>query len=112
MLDRPLLALFFAHTLYIPFIMPKINPRNAPGTIIHAAANKVLDKCTARAQLGNPNYCLTFFQGVVVRSSDGKERGVKRVQWKLNANFSILNQEGAEIELKNVDISGCVAYTG
>jgi hypothetical protein len=33
------------------------------------------------------------------------------MQWKLNANFSILNQEqGAEIELKNVDIICMHAY--
>jgi hypothetical protein len=85
--------------------MPKIDPRNALGTIVNAAANKVLGKCTAGAHLGNTNYCLTFFQGVVFGSSDGrKEGGTKRAQWKLNANLSILIQEGAEIELKNIDI--------
>ncbi len=77
MLDLPLLPLFFAHTLYIPVIRPKIDPRNAPGTVVHAAANKVLGKCTARAHLGNTNYCLTFLKGVVIHSSDGKEGGAK-----------------------------------
>jgi hypothetical protein len=84
--------------------MPKIDPWNASGTVIHAAADKVLSKCTARAHLGNINYCLTFLQGVVVRSSDGKEGGVKRMQWKLNANLSILNQEGAEIGSKKLTL--------
>ncbi len=84
--------------------MLKIDPRNAPGTIVHAAVNKVLGKHTTRAHLGNTNYCLTFLQGAIVHSSDGKEGGAKRVQWKLNVNYSILNQDGAEIELKNIDI--------
>jgi hypothetical protein len=53
--------------------MPKIDPRNAPGTIVHAAAGKVLGKRKARAHLGITNYCLTFLQGVIIRSSDGKE---------------------------------------
>ncbi len=47
---------------------------------------------------------MTFLQGVIVLSSDGKEGGAKCARWKLNANFSILDQEGVEIELKNVDI--------
>jgi hypothetical protein len=84
--------------------MPKIDPRNAPGTVVHAAADKVLGKCTAKAYLGNINFCLTFLQGVVVHASDGKEGGAKRAQWKLNANFSLLDQEGAVFQTKNVDI--------
>jgi hypothetical protein len=84
--------------------MPIIDPRNAPGTVIHAAASKILGKCTARAHLGNTNYCLTFLQGVIIRSSNGKEGGAKPTQWKLNVNFSIPNQEGAEIVLKNFNI--------
>jgi hypothetical protein len=96
-LDLPLLPLFFANTRHIPFIMPKIDLRNAPGTVVRAAANKVLGKCTARAHLSNTNYCLTFQIGVIIRSSDGKEGGSKCAQWKLNSKFSILNQEGAEL---------------
>jgi hypothetical protein len=74
--------------------MPKIDPRNAPGTVVHAA----------KAYLSNTIYCLTFLQGVVVRASDGKEGGVKCMQWKLNVKFSLLNQEGAVFQTKNVDI--------
>ena len=47
---------------------------------------------------------MTFLQGVVVHASDGKEGGAKRAQWKLNANFSLLDQEGAVFQTKNVDI--------
>jgi hypothetical protein len=84
--------------------MPKIDPRNAPGTIVQSVADKVLGKCTAMAQLDNTNYYLTFLQGVVVFSSDGMEGGAKCAQWMLNVNFSIINQEGAKIELNNIDI--------
>ena len=42
--------------------MPKIDPRNAPGTIVHAATGKALGKCTAKVYLSNTNYCLTFLQ--------------------------------------------------
>ena len=52
--------------------MPKIDSRNAPGTVVHAAADKVLGKRIAKAYLGNTNYCLTFLQGVVVHASDGR----------------------------------------
>jgi hypothetical protein len=99
------LPLFFANNQeYIPFIMPKIDQRNAPSTVIYAAANKVLGECTARAHLGNTSYSLTFLQGVDICSSGGKEGGAKCVQWKLNVNFFFLNQEGAEIDLKNIVI--------
>ncbi len=84
--------------------MPKIDPRNAPGTVVHAATDKVLGKRTAKAYLRNTNYCLTFLQGVVVHASDGKGGCAKRAQWKLNANFSLLDQEGAVFQTKNVDI--------
>jgi hypothetical protein len=34
--------------------MPKIDPRNAFGTAVHAAADKVLGKRMAKAYLGTP----------------------------------------------------------
>ena len=84
--------------------MPKIYQRTAPGTVVHAAANKVLGKRTAKAYLGNTNYYLPCLQGVVVHASDEKEGGAKCVQWKLNANFSLLDQDRAVFQTKNVDI--------
>ncbi len=92
--------------------MPKIDPRNAPCAVVHSAADKVLGKRTARAQLGNTNYYLTLFQGVVVHSSM-ERRGVQNRRSESSMPISPFSiRKVLRLSWRTLTSSGCIAYTG
>jgi hypothetical protein len=55
--------------------MPKVNPRNKVGAIVHSVMNRVLSNHTRRNIYGNVNYAKTFIQGTVVNVFDGHMPG-------------------------------------
>ena len=55
--------------------MPKVNPRNKVGAIVHSVMNRVLSNHTRRNIYGNVNYAKTFIQGTVVNVFDGHVPG-------------------------------------
>jgi hypothetical protein len=58
------------------FAIPKVDPRNEVGAIVHAVSNRVLsDHHTAKNIYGNVNNVKTFFQGTVIHVFDGPCRG-------------------------------------
>ncbi len=98
---------------YISIAMPKIDPRNAPGAVVHAPAHKVLGKRTAKAHLGNPNYCLTILQGAIVRaSSDGKEGAQSARSGGSMSTSPILIRKEPRLSWRRLTSSGCTASSG
>jgi hypothetical protein len=60
------------------FAIPKVDPRNEVGAIVHAVSNRVLsDHHTAKNIYGNVNNVKTFFQGTVIHVFDGPMPGGK-----------------------------------
>ena len=51
--------------------MPKVDPRNEVGAIVHTVSNRVLSDHTAKNIYGNVNYAKTFLQGTVVNVFGG-----------------------------------------
>ena len=87
------------------FAMPKKDPRDEAGTIVHAVANRVLSDHTAKNIFGNVNYAKHFLQGSVVGAFDGRAPGGKNAVWKLTVDFQMPSDDlGAEVELKRVDV--------
>jgi hypothetical protein len=50
--------------------MPKVNPSNKMGVIIHAVSNRVLSDHTTKNIYSNINYAKRFLQGTVVNVFD------------------------------------------
>jgi hypothetical protein len=55
--------------------MPKVDPRNEVGAIVHTVSNRVLSNNTAKNIYGNANYAKTFLQGTVMNVFDGRTPG-------------------------------------
>jgi hypothetical protein len=55
--------------------MPKVNPRNEVGVIVHAVSKIVLGNHTAKNIYGNVNYAKTFMQSNVLNVFDGHVPG-------------------------------------
>ena len=68
----PLLLSSFARSSLSLFVMPKVDPRNEVGAIVHAISNRVLSDHTAKNIYGNVNYAKTFLQGTVMNVFDGR----------------------------------------
>jgi hypothetical protein len=64
--------------------MPKVDPRNEVGAIVHAVANRVLSDHTAKNIYGNVNYAKTFLQGTVVNVFDGSRCTPKNLRSESN----------------------------
>ena len=62
--------LFFCRSSLSLFAMPKVDPRNKVGTIVHAISNKVLSDHAAKNIYGNVKYANMFLQGTVVNFFD------------------------------------------
>ena len=75
--------------------MPKVDPRNEVGTIIHAISNRVLSDHTTKNIYNNVNYAKTFLQGTVVNVFDGRARGGKNAIWKLTVDFEMPSKDPA-----------------
>jgi hypothetical protein len=76
-------SLFFLKEVLSLFAMPKVDPRNEVGAIVHAVSNRVLSDHTAKNIYGNVNYAKMFLQGTIVNVFDGRARGGKNAIWKL-----------------------------
>jgi len=86
----PLLSSFRASSVVSSlFAMPKVDPRNEVGAIVHAVLNRVLSDHTAKNIYGNVNYDKTFLQGTVVNVFDGHAPGGKNAIWKLTVDFEM-----------------------
>jgi hypothetical protein len=86
------------------FAMPKVNPRNEVGTIVHAVSNRVLSDHTAKNIDGNLNYAKTFLQGTIINVFDGRTPGGNAV-WKLTVDFEMHSEDPAlGVELKRVAV--------
>ena len=79
---NPLLSSFARSSLSL-FAMPKVDPRNEVGAIIHTISNRVLSDHAAKNIYGNINYAKMFLQGTVVNVFDGRAPGGKNAVWKL-----------------------------
>ena len=62
---NPLLSSFARSSLSL-FAMPKVDPRNEVGAIVHAVSNRVLSDHTTKNIYGNVNNAKTFLQGTVI----------------------------------------------
>ena len=78
----PLLSSFVQTSLSL-FVMPKVDPRNEVGAIVHAVSNRVLSNHAVKNIYGNINYAKMFLQGTVVNDFDGRVPGGKNSIWKL-----------------------------
>ena len=63
--------------------MPKVDPRNEVGAIVHAVSNRVLSDHTAKNIYGNVNYAKTFLQGTIINVYDGRTPGGENAVWQL-----------------------------
>jgi hypothetical protein len=102
----PLLSSFRASSVSSLFAMPKVDPRNEVGAIVHAVSNRVLSNHTAKNIYGNVNYAKTFLQGTVVNVFDGRVQGGKKAIWKLTVDdFEMHSEEPTlGVELKRVAV--------
>ncbi len=81
--------------------MPKVDPRNEVGAIVHAVSNRVLSDHTAKNIYGNVNYAKTFLQGTVINVFDGCTPGGKNAVWKLRVDSEMHYEDPAlVVELK------------
>ena len=55
--------------------MPKVDPRNKVGAIVHAVSNIILSDHTTKNIYGNVNYAKTFLQGTVMNVFHERVRG-------------------------------------
>jgi hypothetical protein len=104
---RPPPSLFFSKEVLSLFVMPKVDPRNKVGAIVHTVSNRVLSDNTAKNIYGNVNYAKTFLQGTVINVFDLDRRtpGGKNVVWKLTVDFKMHSEEPMlGVELKNVAV--------
>jgi hypothetical protein len=84
--------------------MPKVNPRNEVGTIVHAVSNRVLSDHTAKNIDGNLNYAKMFLQGTIINVFDGRTPGGNAV-WILTVEFEMHSEDPAlGVELKRVAV--------
>jgi len=85
--------------------MPKVDPRNEVGAIVHAVSNRVLSDHTAKNIYGNVNYAKTFLQGTVINVFDGRTPGGKNAVCKLMADFQMPSEDPVPgVESRRVDI--------
>jgi len=85
--------------------MPKVDPRNEVGAIIHVVSNRVLRDHTAKNIYGNVNYAKTFLQGTVINVFDGRTPGGENAIWKLTVDFEMHSKEPTlGVELKRVAV--------
>jgi len=85
--------------------MPKVDPRNEVGAIVHAVSNRVLGDHTAKSIYGNVNYAKTFLQGTVVNVFDGHAPGGKNAIWKLTVDFEMPSKDPVlGVEFKRVAV--------
>ena len=73
--------------------MPKVDPRNKVGAIVHTVSNRVLSNHTTKNIYGNVNYAKTFLQGTVF--FDGRAPGGKNAIWKLTVDFEMPSKDPA-----------------
>ena len=73
---NPLLS-SFARSSFSLFAMPKVDPRNEVGMIIHSVSNRVPGDHAAKNIYGNVNYAKIILQGTVVNLFDGRVPGGK-----------------------------------
>ena len=85
--------------------MPKVDPRNEVGAIVHAVSNRVLSDHTAKKIYGSANYAKTFLQGTVINVFDGRTPGGKNAVWKMTVDFEMHCEEPMlGVELKRVAV--------
>jgi hypothetical protein len=83
--------------------MPKVDPRNKVGVIVHPISKNVLGNHTMKNIYRNVNYAKTFTQGTIVNVFDGCVPGRKNAIWKLAVSFEMPSDETApRVELKKV----------
>jgi len=83
---NPLLSSFAQSSLSL-FAMPKVNPRNEVGAIIHAISNRVPGDHATKNIYGNVNYAKMILQGTVVNLFGGRAPGGKNAVWKLTVRL-------------------------
>jgi hypothetical protein len=69
--------------------MPKVDPRNDVGVIVHTISKIVLSIHTAKNMYGNVNYAKTFIQGTIMNVFDECKPGGKNAVWKLTVDFEM-----------------------
>ena len=85
--------------------MPKVDPRNEVGAIVHTVSNRVLSDNTAKNIYGNVNYAKTFLQGTAINVFDGRTPGGKNAVWKLTVDSEMHSEEPTlGVELKRVAV--------
>ena len=85
--------------------MPKVDPRNEVGTIVHAILNRVPSDHTTKNIYGNVNYAKTFLQGTVIHVFDERTPGGGNAIWKLTVDFEMHSKEPTlGVELKRAAV--------
>ena len=69
------------------FVMPKVDPRNEVGVIVHAVLNRVLSDHAVKNIYGNVYYAKMFLQSTIMNVFDGRALGGKNVVWKLTVQL-------------------------
>jgi hypothetical protein len=67
--------------------MPKVDPRNEVGAIVHTVLNRVLSDHTAKNIYGNVYYAKMFLQGTITNVFDGRTPGGGNAIWKLTVRL-------------------------
>ncbi len=83
--------------------MPKVNPRNKVGMIVHAILKIVPDIHI----YGNVNYGKTFIQGTIMNVFDWHKPGGENAVWKLTVNFEMPYNETVEFKRVAVHRQHC-----
>ena len=67
----------------------EVSPKERPGAIVHAKANKVLGDKPAKNIFGNVNYCKYLLEGEVVEAVDRRKEGGKVAVIYIKAKWTV-----------------------
>jgi hypothetical protein len=80
--------------------MPKVDPRNEVGVIVHAISKNVLGDHTAKNVYGNVNYAKTFIRGTVMNVFNGVCRGGRMNNMTTNMTTNTTTDTTTDTELE------------
>jgi hypothetical protein len=69
--------------------MPKVDPRNEVGVIVHTVSKNDLGNHTSKIVYRNVNYTKTFIQGIIVNVFNGCVLGGDNSIWKLTVHVEM-----------------------
>ncbi len=70
------------------FAMPKVDPRNEVGVIVHAVLNRVLSDHAVKNIYGNVYYAKMFLQSTITNVFDGRALGGEECRLEVDSSTS------------------------